>query len=163
MRWTEAQLTKHQARRSPPSTPAEIAKATRARARARRRDSVMPQPSENQIHEAVVEHLRIRGRRDVPWFHVPNGELRDPGTAAKLQRMGVLAGVPDLLLLIAGRLHGLELKRERGGRESIEQQAVHAELRSAGAVVETAYGLDQALEVLESWGALLPASNGRTQ
>ena len=72
--------------------------------------------SETQIHEAVVGHLRRRCRRGVHWHHPATGELRDAAPAAKLQRMGVRAGLPDLLLLIEGRLHGLELKRERGGR-----------------------------------------------
>ena len=56
-------------------------------------------------------------------FHVPNGEKRDKITAAKLARMGVKSGVPDIFLLIPrDGYHGLvvELKR-KGGKASPEQ------------------------------------------
>jgi hypothetical protein len=156
MRWTQAQLSKHLARRATQTD----AVTSPARRRRRKPGAVRLEASESTIHEAVVGHLRIRGRRGVPWFHVPNGELRDPATAAKLKRMGVRPGVPDLLLLIGGRLHGLELKRERGGTVSPEQIAVHAELTAAGAIVATARGVDEALGLLEQWGALQPATRG---
>lgn len=154
MRWSEADLAKHLARRTaaPPA-----ASSTRKR-RGSSRHAVPIEASETAIHEAIVAHLRTRGRRGVPWFHVPNGELREPAIAAKLQRMGTKPGVPDLLLLIDGRLHGLELKRERGGVLSADQRAMHEALRSAGAVIDTARGLDEAVRLLEQWGALLPTS-----
>ena len=68
--------------------------------------------------------------------------------------MGVRAGLPDILLSINGRLHGLELKRERGGRVSPEQIAMHAELTAAGAIVATAQGLDKAILIPTAWGVL---------
>jgi hypothetical protein len=156
MRWTEAELSKHLARRAAQSAPV----AATARHRPRKPRAVRLEATEATIHEAVVGHLRIRGQRGVPWFHVPNGEMRDPVTAAKLKRMGVRPGVPDLLLLIGGRLHGLELKRERGGAVSPEQVAMHDELTAAGAIVATARGIDEALGLLEQWGALQPATRG---
>lgn len=155
MRWTEAELSKHLERRAAQTAPV-AAKARRQRHTPRPR----LEASEATIHEAVVGHLRIRGQLGVPWFHVPNGEMRDPVTAAKLKRMGVRPGVPDLLLLIGGRLHGLELKRERGGAVSPEQVAMHDELTAAGAIVATARGIDEALGLLEQWGALQPATRG---
>ena len=112
--------------------------------------------SEHQIHVSIVEHLRLFARSGVAWHHVGNGEQRDGGTAAKLARMGLKAGVPDLAFVIGGRAHFLELKRERGGRLSPEQIAMHTELRAAGAVVETAIGLDHALAILTAWGVFRP-------
>ena len=160
MRWTEAQLATHLAQRQP-------AIEERFSAVRKRRGVVRPahpiEASENQIHEAVVGHLRMRCRRGVHWHHPATGELRDAATAAKLQRMGVRAGLPDLLLLIEGRLHGLELKRELGGRVSPAQRAMHDELRAAGAIVETAKGLNEALGVLTTWGALLPDNQGKAE
>ena len=157
MRWSEAQLSEHLARRS--STPAPA----RPRAQRQREPHLRIEASENQIHEAVVDHIRARARRGVHWHHPATGELRDPITAAKLKRMGVRAGLPDLLLVIEGRLHGLELKRERGGRVSPAHQAMHDELRAAGAIVETAKGLNEALGVLTTWGALLPDNQGKPE
>jgi hypothetical protein len=100
----------------------------------------------------------MRCRPDIHWHHPATGELRDPGTALKLQRMGVKPGLPDFLLLIDGRLHGLELKRDRGGRVSSDQKAIHHELVAAGAIVAVAKGLDEALTILDAWGAFEPAS-----
>ena len=57
-------------------------------------------------------------------------------------------------MLIGGRLHGLELKRECGARLSPAQRAMHHELIAAGAVVETARGTDEALAILKCWGAI---------
>lgn len=62
-----------------------------------------------------------------------------------------LCGVPDLLLVADGRVSFLELKQPRG-RLSPVQAAAHAQLRRAGARVETSYGLDHAVEVLKRWG-----------
>jgi len=153
MRWTEAQLAKHLERRSP--------QAVLPHAGARRGvPKVVLAPSEAEIHEAVADHLRMRCRSDIHWHHPATGELRDPGTAQKLKRMGVKPGLPDFFLLIDGRLCGLELKRARGGHVSSDQKAMHAEMVSAGAVIAVAKGLDEALNILTSWGAFQPA-NGK--
>jgi hypothetical protein len=112
---------------------------------------------ETPIHMALVQHLQVRARPGVFWCHVPNGEYRARVTAAILRGMGVKAGVPDLMLVSQGRAYFLELKRE-GGKLSTEQKVVHAELRRAGAVVDTAYGLDEALDVLEAWGLIRAAA-----
>lgn len=150
MRWSEAQLAEHLARRSTPAPTVSV------RARRQRKPRIRIEASENQIHEAVVDLIRARARRGVHWHHPATGELRDPITAAKLKRMGVRAGLPDLMLLIEGRLHGLELKRDHGGRVSEVQRAMHNELREAGAVIAAARGVDEAIGFLEAWGALLP-------
>ena len=68
------------------------------------------QPSEAQVHAAVVAHLRLRAKPDVLFLHCPNGEHRNPITGAKLKRMGVLAGAADLLLWHQGNSFALELK-----------------------------------------------------
>ena len=107
---------------------------------------------------AVVEHLRWLARPGIAWWHHPAGGWRTPATGARLKALGARAGLPDILVLIEGRLHGLELKRERGGRLSPKQIAMHAELRAAGAVVETAAGAANALAILAAWGALMPAN-----
>jgi hypothetical protein len=93
------------------------------------------------------------------WWHTPSGELRDIGTAQKLKRMGVLPGLPDVFLLDRGLLRGLELKVEQGGCVSEAQQFMHARLESAGAIIVIARGLNEALEILESWGAFSQPAN----
>ena len=146
MRWSDAELALYQARRHQNAPPA-------ASGGRRRVNRAAGHPTEGQDHLAVVEHLKARCGDQVHWHHPATGEIRDAVTAAKLKRMGVRAGLPDFLLVIGGRLHGLELKRQRGGRVSLDQRAMHDELVTAGAIVAVARGLDDALAILEQWGA----------
>ena len=75
-------------------------------------------------------------------FHVPNGGKRDFAEAAHLKRMGVRAGVPDLVLPAPkGGFHGLfiELKAP-GGCVSEEQKDWIGRLRAAGYRAEVCVG-----------------------
>lgn len=163
MRWTEAQLSEFNARRSRSSNDAGVTHARRSLRptqpelplgdKAKRKRDLGPK--EHAIHVAVAQHLRQRAPGLV-WWHTPSGELRDKRTAAKLKAMGTTPGIPDLCLIINGRLHLLELKRERGGSLSADQKVMHQRLRAAGAIVETARGLDAALAILSAWGAFGP-------
>jgi hypothetical protein len=87
------------------------------------------------------------------WTHVPNGGHRHPIVGKKLKDMGTRAGVPDLLFLIDGRLHTLELKAVQGYLSAVQRQVI-IELEAAGAVTAIARGVDEALKVLEGWGVL---------
>ena len=113
----------------------------------------LPEPTEEITHRAVVAHLERRALPGVFFIHVPNGEFRRPGAGGRLRAMGTRAGVPDLLLLRAGRLYGLELKRQ-SGKVNDAQRETMADLTNAGATVAVAYGLDQALAQLTAWGLL---------
>ena len=82
------------------------------------------QPTEEAEQTAVIEWATIM-EKQFPELallhHCPNGEARNPIIGAKLKRMGVKAGVPDLFLPVPrGGFHGLwiEMKRRKGGRVS---------------------------------------------
>lgn len=115
--------------------------------------ATMGRMTEEAIHRAVVQHLERRAAGGTVWWHTPNGEIRHRAVAGKLKAMGTRAGMPDLMLLRAGQLYGLELKR-LGGRVSVEQSRRQSELAAAGAVVATVEGLDAALRVLGEWGLI---------
>jgi hypothetical protein len=102
---------------------------------------------EDAIQRTVLEHLRVRGRSNAYWFAVPNGGGRSPIEAAILKGLGVRAGVPDLIIVHAGKMFGLELKAD-GNRPTRLQTEAQAAMRAAGAEVEVAVGFDAALQQL---------------
>jgi hypothetical protein len=109
--------------------------------------------SEQQIHKAVFQNIRARGAPDLFAFHPANGGFRKPIEAAILKGLGVVAGVPDIILIHQGRVFALELKRV-GGRSTPKQLETIAAMGAAGAFCCVAEGLDRALAVLEMWQLL---------
>lgn len=83
-------------------------------------------------------------------FAVPNGGWRTRAEAGIFRAMGQRAGMPDLMLLCAGRAFGLELKTAKGTL-SPAQQDMHARLTELGIPVAVVRTLDEALFVLEGW------------
>jgi hypothetical protein len=73
---------------------------------------------------------------------------------AILRGMGVKAGVPDMVVVDAGRAIWLELKA-RKGRVSDEQTACHKALRRAGCAVYVIRSLDEAIIALRECGVPL--------
>ena len=112
----------------------------------------MRQP-EAQIQRAVIAHLRQRGARNVFAFYPANGGWRTAVEGAILKGMGVVAGVPDIIIIINNGVFGLELKAEDGRLTDIQRQTIEA-MRRAGAIVAVAHGLDEAIAQLEQWQLL---------
>ncbi|MDB5607811.1 MAG: hypothetical protein JWP25_4711 [Bradyrhizobium sp.] len=113
---------------------------------------------EQEIHKTVVSHLNARAEPRVFWFHPPNGGKRSVVEAKIFKALGVIAGVPDLIILKAGEVFGLELKATRGVLTP-SQRLVHAAMREAGAKTAVAHSLDEALVTLEVWGILKRSVN----
>lgn len=110
--------------------------------------------AELQLHKQVVALLRQIGAPRWQWWHTPNGERRDAATGAKLKSMGVMPGVPDLVLVSpAGVFHGLELKA-KGGTLSDAQARFQIWAAANGVAYSVADDFDQALAVLKAWGAV---------
>lgn len=109
---------------------------------------------EGAIQKEVARHLRTRPMPGVFTFHVPNEGKRRNSTQHR--NNGLVAGVPDWILIREGRAYTLELKRI-SGKLTMQQIAVHAQLRSAGVENYTAYGLSDALQWLERSGFLRPS------
>ena len=80
----------------------------------------MARRPEQTLQRAVVEHLRWRGAAGLFAFHCPNGGWRSAIEARVFKSLGVIAGIPDLILIHGGQVFGLELKAE-GGRLSPTQ------------------------------------------
>lgn len=116
---------------------------------------------EQQIHRAVVDHLRQRAMPGLVWFHVANGMFAGGKRTRKgksiqggiMKGLGARAGVSDLILLRNGHAYALELKAE-GGRPTVAQMEFMSDWIAAGGNGCIAEGLDRAIKVLEVWGLL---------
>lgn len=115
--------------------------------------------SEAQDQAALIQHLELRHRPGVWWCAVPNGGSRNVIEAAKLKGQGVVAGAPDLIVCIDGRMVGLEMKRSKGGRLSPAQIAQKERIEAAGGLWFVAHGLDEALAILSSLNVFKCASS----
>ena len=117
---------------------------------------------ESTLHIQLVAMLRWCLRPDVIMRHVPNGEHRDPRTAAKLKAMGVLPGSADLEFHWAEidvgkhrRMLHLELKVP--GRKMSEAQAAFAlAMKLLGDEYHLARTIDEAIKILGERGLLRP-------
>ena len=86
---------------------------------------------------------------------MPLGELRNPVTAARLKRLGVTAGSPDLMFAGPGRqMVFLELKRRGSGRLNTAQEAMRDHLVACGFDYLCTDSVDQAIAWLQSRGIL---------
>jgi len=122
-----------------------------------------PEPSELQIQIALIQRLGYMALPNAVYFHVPNGELKDPRVAAKHKAMGELPGVADLIFLYnrigehPPRLRVLCLELKAKGRSpSNEQRYFGGRVLRLGAEFEVADTIDRAVEILEKQGIIPP-------
>lgn len=80
--------------------------------------------------------------------HIPNGGSRDAREASNLKIQGVLAGIPDLIIILpCGETAWVEMKA-RDGRVSGSQTSLHSHFTQLGHEVITAYSAEEALAAL---------------
>jgi hypothetical protein len=117
------------------------------------------QHTEEYLQMALCNHLRVRAKPGVVWWHTPNGGKRGGREAGRFKRMGVLPGVSDLIFVARGKVFCLELKAPRG-RASEAQLIFQSAVNSAGGYTSIAHGVDEALKALELWGLIRPDAQG---
>jgi hypothetical protein len=108
---------------------------------------------EQDIQRAVFQHIAQRGVPGLFAFHPANGGYRRPIEAKILQGQGVRRGVPDVILIYAGRTYGLEIKAA-GGRATPAQLDALTAMRAAGATTAITAGLDRTIKQREEWRLL---------
>lgn len=111
-------------------------------------------PSEHAEQVGFVRWFRTKWPR-VLIFAIPNGGKRNITTAKLLVKEGVVAGVPDLFIPAWGIW--VEMKRQKGGRLSPDQEGMIAYLESIGHRVVVGFGAldasDKLLKLLNMDGA----------
>lgn len=111
-------------------------------------------PSEHRIQCKLVGMLPPLLKPRVVQMAIPNGGLRHPIVGKYLKDEGLTPGSPDLVFALQNGLTAwLEMKKTKG-RLSNEQEGMHAKLRRAGHMIETAYSLEEAMDKLDMMGAL---------
>lgn len=107
---------------------------------------------EQKLQIAVMNYIRM-AFPDVLVFAVPNGGKRSMIEAALMKKMGVLAGVSDLLLFWNGGHGAIELKRpDKTARMSDSQIAFSEEWTKRGGKFACCNSLEQVEDALKSWG-----------
>ena len=112
--------------------------------------------SEDVEQEAVIAwaHMEERYLPDLKMlYHVPNERKCTVQQGAKLKRLGVRAGVPDLILDVArGNYHGLRIEmKAMGGRATPAQKEWLDQLRLQGYAATICYGAEAAIKVLKDY------------
>jgi hypothetical protein len=105
---------------------------------------------EDGLQASIVQWLRTCAP-DCLSFAIPNGGLRSKREAARLKWTGVLAGVPDLIVIAPRHVVFIEVKAPKGAA-SQEQEAVHEHLRALGYTVVIARSIDDVRLTLRHLG-----------
>jgi hypothetical protein len=82
------------------------------------------------------------------FFHVPNGGTRNRIEANQLKASGVVAGIPDCVLVWKGSAYGFEFKTATG-QLSPAQKEVHYAWKGQGVQVEVIRSFEQFREVID--------------
>ena len=111
--------------------------------------------AEHDMQAALIDNLRVRARRDVHWFAIPNAGKRTPRTAARMQQEGLQAGVADLCIMLpGGRVIWVELKTSKG-RQSAAQKAFQSVCETLDHPYLMPRSLDEAIVLLRAEGVLM--------
>lgn len=82
------------------------------------------------------------------FFHVPNGGSRDAREGAQLKASGVVAGIPDMILIHKGSAFGFEIKTLTGKVSPVQDQ-VHKAWAEDGTPVYIIRSFDEFKKVAQ--------------
>ena len=106
--------------------------------------------SEDAEQEAVVEYCDLL---HIPIVHIPNEGKRSLSYAARMKRMGLRSGFPDLFVPLArGGYHGLFIEMKYGKNKTTKEQKEWLERLSAeGYACAVCYNAAEAIKTIESY------------
>ncbi len=107
--------------------------------------------AEARIQASIVDWVRTVAP-DLVCFHPPNGGLRSKSEAARLKWIGVLAGVPDLVVIgCDGQIWLIEVKTDDGALSS-DQRAMRDRLTAMRVPYAVARSTDDVRKAFAIWG-----------
>ena len=111
--------------------------------------------SEDAEQEAVVEYCDLL---HIPIVHIHNEGKRSLSYAARMKRMGLRSGFPDLLVPLArGGYHGLFIEMKYGKNKTTKEQKEWLERLSAeGYACAVCYNAAKAIKTIESYNRRKP-------
>lgn len=101
---------------------------------------------EETIQAMLVAHALARG---LFVFHPPNGGRRTAREGAAFKRIGVVAGIPDLVFLMPGGVTVFVEVKTLKGKLSDVQKVIHARLIENGFEVYVAQGGQHGLDIID--------------
>lgn len=110
--------------------------------------------TEHAEQVALINWFRLQHKQYATYlFAIPNGGVRNIGTAVKLKKEGVLAGVPDLFLMIPmNGYHGLWIEmKAKGGRVSDSQKEFMGAATLMGYPAVVCFGFDEAKNAINNY------------
>ena len=105
---------------------------------------------EARLQKTVVQYLMMNGAF---FLSIVNEGERSYAMTNELKAMGMTPGAADLLIVVEGRAHFLELKSE-GGHQSYAQFQFMDHCLSSNIPYECVDNITDALKVLSSWRAI---------
>lgn len=110
---------------------------------------------EELLQQSVAKYLNVLAcQGHLLWFHVPNGGKRHILEAVKMKRMGVKAGVPDLVVIPKnGPVCFIELKAEDGDTTELQEFWIKS-LPDYGCPVSVCRSLDEVRQFLFELGVV---------
>lgn len=107
--------------------------------------------AESKIQQDAILHIwnKLPETR-LCLFHVPNGMNSDARQGAKFKAQGVIAGVPDLVFVWAGKTHYIEVKTANGYL-SPAQKKLHAKWSEQGVIVHVCRSSEEIIDLVAGW------------
>ena len=113
----------------------------------------MTKSPEADLQKAVCQHLKLRAKPGVVWFHVPNGLKSEGRHVKRMKAMGLRPGVADLVIMADSRAYCLELKAPKG-KQTEAQELFQVDCAAASVPYAVASSLAIALDRLRDWGVI---------
>lgn len=113
--------------------------------------TVQPLTTEDNEQITIIEYCELK---HIIAVHIPNESKRSVAYGAKMKRMGLRKGFPDIFIPTARKgFYGLfiELKRDRKSRVSAEQTAWITYLNKQGYKALVCYGANEAINEIERY------------